>query len=126
MLQMTKPTTNASIYLSIYLFICIYKIHFCFQQSQGAITCLLYRADGDTCRTGHNEVTIFNVWSDLIQYERNDVWLHSQEENITLVHSLFITGGEMDSQSLYKSHNLVLEISIGIHYMSPTMLYTMN
>lgn len=64
------------------------------------MTCLLYRADGDACRTGHNEVPIFDVWSNLIQYKRNDVWLHSQEENITFAYSLFVAGREIDTQFL--------------------------
>lgn len=67
---------------------------------QRAITCLLYRADGDSCSTGHNKVTIFNVWSNLIQHKRNDVWLHSQEENITFVHCLFVAGGQTHTQFL--------------------------
>lgn len=64
------------------------------------MTYLLYRADCDTCRTGHNEVTIFNVWSNLIQYKGNDVWLHSQEENVTFAYCLFVAGGEIDTQFL--------------------------
>lgn len=65
-----------------------------------AIIYLLYRADCHTCSTGHNEVTIFDVWSNLIQYKRNDVWLYSQEENITFVHGLLVAGGEIDTQFL--------------------------
>lgn len=66
------------------------------------MTCLLYRADGDTCSTGHNEVTIFDVWSNLIQHKGDDVRLHGQEDNITLAHCLFVAGGEIDAQFLYK------------------------
>lgn len=65
-----------------------------------AMTCLLYRADSDTCSTGHNEVTIFDVWSNFIQHKRNNMWLHSQEENITLAHGFFVAGGEIDTQFL--------------------------
>ncbi len=64
------------------------------------MTYLLYRADGNTCSTGHNEVTILDVGSNLIQYKRNDVWLHSQEENITSPHCLFVAGGKVDTQFL--------------------------
>lgn len=65
-----------------------------------ALTCLLYRADGDTCRTGHNKMTIFNVWSYLIQYKRDDVGLHGQEDNIGLAHCLFVACCEIDTQFL--------------------------
>lgn len=64
------------------------------------MTCLLYRADGDSCSTGHNKVTIFDVWSNLIQYKRDDVGLHSQEENITFAYCLFVASGEIDTQFL--------------------------
>lgn len=47
-------------------------------------------------------MTIFNIWSNLIQYKRNDVGLHGEEENITLVHCLFVASGEIHTQSLDK------------------------
>lgn len=64
-------------------------------------THLLYRADGDTCSTGHDEVAVLNVWSDLIQHEGNDVRLHSQEQDITFTDCLFVAGGEVNAQFLY-------------------------
>lgn len=65
------------------------------------MTHLLYGADGDTSSTGHDEVAVLDVWSDLIQHEGNDVWLHSQEQNIALADCLFVAGGEVDTQFLY-------------------------
>lgn len=64
------------------------------------MTFLLDRADGDTCSTGHNKVTLFDVWSNLIQYERDDVGLHGQEEDITFADCLLVAGGEIDAQFL--------------------------
>lgn len=64
-------------------------------------TRLLYRADGDTCSTGHDEVAVLNVWSNLIQHEGNDVRLHSQEQDITFTDCLFVAGGEINTQFLY-------------------------
>lgn len=61
---------------------------------------LLNGANGDSSSTGHNQVTVFNVWADLIQHKWDDVWLHSQKQNITLLHSLFVAGGEVHSHFL--------------------------
>lgn len=47
-------------------------------------TNLLYGADGNTCSTGDDEMTVLYVWSNLIQNKGDDVGLHSQEEHITL------------------------------------------
>lgn len=64
------------------------------------MTCLLYGADGDTCRTGHDEVTVLDVGANLIQHKRDDVWLDGQEENIAFADRLFVAGGEIDAQFL--------------------------
>lgn len=65
-----------------------------------ALTHLLYRADGDTRSTGHDEVAVFDIWPDLIQHEGNDVRLHGQKQNITFADRLFVAGGEVDTQFL--------------------------
>lgn len=91
------------------------------------MTCLLYRADGDTCSTGHNEVTILDVRPNLIQHERNDVRLHSQEENITFAHCLFVAGGEIDTQFLHKLHLFSTSLGRSIHRNSlHAMWYTLK
>lgn len=66
-----------------------------------ALAHLLYRADGDTRSTGNDEVAVLDVWSDLIQHEGNDVWLHSQEQNIAFANCLFVACGEVDTQFLH-------------------------
>lgn len=66
-----------------------------------ALAHLLYRADGDTRSTGNDEVAVLDVWSDLIQHERNDVWLHSKEQNIAFANCLFVACGEVDTQFLH-------------------------
>lgn len=66
------------------------------------MTCLLYGTDSDPCSTGHNKVTVFDIWSNLIEDKRNDVGLHSQEENISPVHCLLVAGSEIYTQFLYK------------------------
>ncbi len=94
------------------------------------MTCLLYRADGDTRSAGHNEVTIFDVWSNLIQHERNDVRLHSQEENIASAHCLFVAGGEIDTQFLHKGHLFSTSLGRTIHrnslHAGNAMFYTLK
>ena len=65
-----------------------------------AVTYLLYGADSDTCCTGHNKMTVLNIWSNLIKYKRNDVGLHSQEEDITFANCLLVAGGEIHTQFL--------------------------
>lgn len=65
-----------------------------------ALTRLLYRADGDTRSTGHDEVAVFDIWPDLVQHEGNDVRLHGQKQNITFADCLFVAGGEVDTQFL--------------------------
>lgn len=81
-----------SIYHQVQLFI------ICFTTAQ---THLLYRADGDTGSTGHDEVAVLDVRSDLIQHKGNDVWLHSQEQNIAFADRLFVACGEVDTQPLH-------------------------
>ncbi len=71
---------------------------------------LLYGADRHSCCTGHNEMTVFDVWPDLIQNEGNDMRLDRKEQNITLVHSLFITGGEVCSHFLKYRENTSLKM----------------
>lgn len=51
---------------------------------------LLYGVDGDTCRTGYNEMAVLDVWPDLIQDKWYDVGFHRQEEHIALIYSLFV------------------------------------
>ena len=55
---------------------------------------LLYRADGDSCSTGHYKVSVLDVWSNLIQHKGDDVGFDCQEQDITLVHHFLVTGGE--------------------------------
>lgn len=61
---------------------------------------LLYGADGDTRSTGHYEVTVLDVWPNLIQNKGDDVGFHSQEEHITLTDSLFIARCQVHPQFL--------------------------
>lgn len=56
---------------------------------------LLYGADGDTCCTRHYEVTVLNIWANLIQNKRDDMGFYSQEENITLTDCLFVAGRQV-------------------------------
>lgn len=67
------------------------------------MTCLLYGADSDTCSTGDDKVTVFNVWPNLIKDKGDYVGLHSQEEDITSAHSLLVAGGEVHTHLLYVS-----------------------
>ncbi|KAF3844029.1 hypothetical protein F7725_016077 [Dissostichus mawsoni] len=53
-------------------------------------TDLLYGADGDACCTRHYEMTVLDVWPNLIENEGDDVGFHSQEEHITLTDGLFV------------------------------------
>lgn len=68
-----------------------------------SVTCLLDGADGDSGRTRHNEVAIFDVWANFIQHKWNDVWFDSQEEDITFAHGFFVTGSEVDTEFLQKT-----------------------
>lgn len=70
-------------------------------------TCLLYGADGDSSRTWHNEVSIFDVWANFIQYKWNDVRFDGQEKNITFAYCLFVAGGEMDTEFLENKYKKI-------------------
>lgn len=63
---------------------------------------LLDGADGDTCRTGHYEMTVLDVWPDLIQNKRNDVRFYSQKEHIALIDSLFVASCQVHPHFLQK------------------------
>lgn len=63
---------------------------------------LLYGADGDTCRTGHYEMTVLNVWSNLIQNERDDVGFYGQEEHIAFIDGLFVASRQVHPHFLQK------------------------
>ena len=63
---------------------------------------LLYGADGDACSTGDYEMTVLDVWPDLIQNEGDDVGLHSQKENIALTDRLFIASCQVHSHFLQR------------------------
>lgn len=45
-------------------------------------------------------MAVLDVWSNLVQHEGNDVWLHSQEENIASADCLLVACGEVDTQFL--------------------------
>lgn len=68
---------------------------------------LLYRADSDTGSAGHHHVTVLNVTANLIQHKGNDRRFYSQEKDITVLHSLLVTGGEVYTQFLKKQEKFV-------------------
>lgn len=63
---------------------------------------LLYGADGDACRTGNYEMTVLNIWPNLIQNKGDDVGFHSQEEDITLTDGLFVASRQVHPHFLQK------------------------
>lgn len=63
---------------------------------------LLYGADGDTCCARHDEVTVLNVWPNLIQNKWDDVGFYSQEEHIALTDGLFVASRQVHSHFLQK------------------------
>ncbi|TNN72684.1 hypothetical protein EYF80_017133 [Liparis tanakae] len=73
-----------------------------------AIDAFYKSADGDTCSTGHNEVTVFDVWSNLIQHKGDDVRLHGQEENITLAHCLFVAGSTCSAGAVLRTSSVTV------------------
>lgn len=56
---------------------------------------LLDGVDGDACRTGDYEMTVLDVWSNLIQNEGDDVGFHSQEEHVALTDGLLVAGRQV-------------------------------
>lgn len=62
---------------------------------------LLYRTDGDTGCTRHNQVAVLDVWSNLVQNKWDDVWLHSQEEHVAFVDRLFVASCQVHSHFLH-------------------------
>lgn len=63
---------------------------------------LLYGADGDTCSTGDDEMTVLDVRPNLIQNEGDDVGFHSQEEHVTLIDGLFVASRQVHPHFLPK------------------------
>lgn len=47
-------------------------------------------------------MSILNVGPNFIQYKRDDVRFHSQEQDITFVYCLLVAGGEINAQFLKK------------------------
>lgn len=66
-------------------------------------TDLLYGADGDTGSTRHYEMTVLDVWSDLIQNEGDNVGLHSQKQHITLADRLFVASRQVHPHFLQEN-----------------------
>lgn len=58
-------------------------------------THLLNGADGDSSRTGHHDVPVLDVGTDLVQDEGDDVRLHGQEEHVAVLHCLLVAGGQV-------------------------------
>lgn len=63
---------------------------------------LLYGVDGDTCRTGYNEMAVLNVRPNLIQDKGYDVGFHRQEEHIALIDGLFVASRQVHPHFLQK------------------------
>lgn len=67
---------------------------------------LLYGADGNTCSTRDYEMSVLNVWPNLIQNKRDDVRFYSQKEHITLVDSLFVASCQIHPHFLREKQEI--------------------
>lgn len=61
---------------------------------------LLDGADGDPSSAGHHDVPTLHVSTDLVQDKWDDMWLHGQEEHVTVPHSLLVVGSQVHSHLL--------------------------
>lgn len=47
-------------------------------------------------------MTVFDIWPNLIQNKRDDMWLHSQEEHIAFIDSLLVASCQIHPHFLQK------------------------
>lgn len=67
---------------------------------------LLNGANGDPGGTGHDEMPVFNIRSDFIQDERNNMRLDSQKEDVALMRRFLVAGCEVHAHFLKKINKI--------------------